>query len=133
MIRKKCSGSCSAAPPPDAVALAIEGTWIVTSRDGKRRKRCAVADVELLKDVMEMHFDRAVSDIQSTTNLLVRQTFGYQTHDLTLAHGQRNESFLGYRARLLSRRFPERGQLQQLLAARHLPQDLHENLRVHIL
>src|SRR6516165_9441009 len=127
MIRKKCSGSCSA-PPPGAVALAIEGSWIVASRDGKRRKRRAVADVELLKDVMEMHFDRAVSNIQSTSNLLVRQTFGYQTHDLTLAHGQRNESFLGYRARLLSRRLPERGQLQQLLAARHLPQDLHENL-----
>src|SRR5215475_10632143 len=132
MIRKKCSGSCSVAPPPGAIALAIERRWIVTSRDGKRRKRCAVADVELLKDVMEMHFDRAVSNIQSTTNLLVRQTFGYQTHDLTLAHGQRNESFLGYRARLLSR-LPERGQLQKLLAARHLPQDLHENLRVHIL
>ena len=55
------------------------------SRDSDRCERSPVADFQLLIDVMEMHLDGAVANIQSTANFLVRQTFGHQAHDLVLS------------------------------------------------
>ena len=54
-------------------------------RYGERREHCPVADFEFLIDVMEVLFDSAVGNIQPAPNFLVRQTFGYQAHDLVLS------------------------------------------------
>ena len=51
---------------------------------GERREHSPVADFKLLKNVMEMHLDGAVGNIQPTPNFLVGQSFGYQAHDLDL-------------------------------------------------
>ena len=62
--------------PPQALtpSAVISGRKIriVILGYGERRERCPVADVKLLKDVMKMHFDSAVRNIQSTPNFLVR-------------------------------------------------------------
>jgi hypothetical protein len=43
-------------------------------RYGERREHGSVADFKLLKDVMEMHLDGTVGNVQPTPNFLVRQT-----------------------------------------------------------
>src|SRR5215208_1618629 len=53
--------------------------------NGERREHCPIADFKLLKNVMEVLFDGPVGNIQPAPNLLVRQAFGHQTHDLSLA------------------------------------------------
>src|SRR5215470_10628581 len=58
---------------------------IVILRDSERRERCSVTNVKFLKNVMKMHLDGAIRDVQSAANFLVRQSFGHQTNDLTLA------------------------------------------------
>src|SRR5882757_4212954 len=60
-------------------------------RERQRRERRAVADGELLIDVMQMHLDGAVGDIELAPNLFVRQSFGDQMHNLTLALGQHRQ------------------------------------------
>ena len=52
---------------------------------GERREHGPVADFKLLIDVMEVHLDGAVGNIQPAPNFLVRQPFGHQGHDLALA------------------------------------------------
>jgi hypothetical protein len=42
-------------------------------RYGERRENCPVADFKVLKDVMEVHLDGAVGNIQPAPNFLVRQ------------------------------------------------------------
>ena len=54
-------------------------------RDSERCECCPVSDFQLLINVMEVHLDGAVANIQSTANFLVRQTFGHQAHDLVLS------------------------------------------------
>src|SRR3954466_9506572 len=51
----------------------------------KRREHRSVANFEFLKDVMEVHFDGAINNVQPAPYFLVRQPFGDQTHDLALA------------------------------------------------
>jgi hypothetical protein len=43
----------------------------IVVRYGERREHCPVADGELLKDVMKMHFDSAVSNVEPAPNFLV--------------------------------------------------------------
>ena len=54
-------------------------------RDSERCERGPVVDFQLLINVMEMNLDGTVAKIQSTADLLVRQTSGHQAHDLVLA------------------------------------------------
>src|SRR4051794_39347762 len=53
----------------------------------KRREHRSVANFELLKDVMQVHFDCAINNVQPPPYFLVRQPFGHETHDLALALG----------------------------------------------
>ena len=64
--------TASSPAPPTAFLISERTTRIVVLRDGERRERRPVADLEFLKDMMKMHFDRPVGNIQSTTNFLVR-------------------------------------------------------------
>ena len=64
---------------------------------GERREHCPVADFKLLKDVMEVHLDGAVDNIQPAPNFLVRQPFGHQTHDLALPVCQHRQHVLRVR------------------------------------
>ena len=57
-------------------------TPTVILRDRNGREYRPVADFKLLKDVMKMHLDGAVGNIQASANFLVRQPFGHQPHDL---------------------------------------------------
>jgi len=43
----------------------------------KRREHRSVANFELLKDVMEVHFDSAINNVQSPSYFLVRQPLGH--------------------------------------------------------
>ena len=81
------------------------------------------ADFELLEDVMEMHLDGTVGDIQPASNLLVRQSLGYQAHDLPLTACQHAQHVLSDRnmSSLLGFRLIGRRQPQQPLAIRDLP------------
>jgi hypothetical protein len=45
----------------------------------------ALPTLSVLINVMEMHLDGTVANIQLAANFLVRQTFGYQAHDLVLS------------------------------------------------
>ena len=51
-------------------------TAILQYRNGCERG--PVADFKLLKDVMKMHLDGAVADVQTAADFLVRQPFGHQ-------------------------------------------------------
>src|SRR5258705_13968452 len=75
----------------------------VIVRYGERREYCPVADCKLLKDVMEVHLDGAVDNIQPAPNFLVRQSLGHQTHDLALALCQNRQHVLRIRLPLLPR------------------------------
>jgi len=101
----------------------------------ERREQCPVADFKLLKNVMEMHLDGPVGNIQPTPNFLVGQSYRYQTHDLALTVRQ-------YRHYVLRKRNAFRrpghyligGRLrQQPLAIRDLAQGLHQRFGRHIL
>ena len=47
-------------------------TLIIIERQSKRREHRPVADFKLTKNVMEVHLDGAVGDIQPPCNFLVR-------------------------------------------------------------
>ena len=50
------------------------GILDVVSRYCERRERCAIADIKLLKDMMQMNLDRAVGKTQSAPDFLVRES-----------------------------------------------------------
>src|SRR2546430_3673940 len=61
-----------------------DDTSTVILRDRNGCEYRPVADFKLLKDVMKMHLDGAVRNLQASANFLVRQPFGHQPHDLAL-------------------------------------------------
>ena len=50
-------------------SAAISGSMFIRYRE--RRERCPVANLKLLKDVMKMHLDRTVRNMQATADLLI--------------------------------------------------------------
>ena len=62
---------------------------------GQRREGRTVADCELLINVMQVDLDGTVGNIQLASDLLVRQSFGYQAHDLAFALGQQRQYIFG--------------------------------------
>jgi len=67
---------------------------MIMVRYGQRREHGSVVDFKLLIDVMEVHFDRAIGNPQPAPNFLVRQSLGYQTHDLALTVRQHRQHAL---------------------------------------
>ena len=67
---------------------------MIILRDGERGEHCPVANVKFLKDVVKMHLDGTVRNIQPAPDFLVRQPFGHQSHDLALAICQCREHIL---------------------------------------
>ena len=105
---------------------------MIILRDGERSERCPVANVKFLKDVVKMHFDGAIRNIQPAPDFLVRQSFGYQTHDLTLPVCQRRQSFVRDCALLRKCRLTGRRLRQKFLTTSNFPQDLHQSIGVNI-
>src|SRR5260370_14160452 len=79
----RCYDRCSTAANPGNFISGRDAHAVIV-RYGERREHSPVADFKLLKDVMEVHLDGAVDNIQPPPNFLVRQPFGHQTHDLAL-------------------------------------------------
>ena len=105
-------------------------------REGQRCERCAIADRELLIDMMQMDLDRAVGNIQLASDLLVRQPFGYQAHDLTLSFGKHREHIFGACVAdgdILQAWGIGMCEWQQASASRDLPQALHQHMGRHLL
>ena len=55
----------------ESAAISFCAATVVLAKGDGREYR-AVADLKLLKDVMKMHLDGAVSNIQASSNFLVR-------------------------------------------------------------
>ena len=72
------------------------------------REHGPITDFKLLKHVVEVYFDRALGNVQLARNLLVRQTLGYQAHNLTLAVRQHRQHFFDFGAVYFSFPFGER-------------------------
>jgi hypothetical protein len=59
---------------PSSIARAMcQSSLLSFVQYGERREHCPVADFKLLIDVMEVHLDGAVGNIQAAPNFLVRQ------------------------------------------------------------
>jgi len=105
---------------------------VLILRDGKRGERCPVANFKFLKDVVKMHLDGTIRNIQSAPDFLVRQSFGYQTHDLTLPVCQRRQRFVRDYALLSKSRLGGRWLGQDSLTISDFPQDLHQSIGLNI-
>src|SRR5882672_5844009 len=125
---------CSTTASPGSLI----STWRnrpVILRYGERREHSPVADFKFLIDVMEVLFNGAVGNTQPAPNFLVRQPFGHQAHDLSLAVRENRQRILrDHNAPLLPRYGAIRSwQRQQSLVIRDLPQGLYQNFERHIL
>jgi hypothetical protein len=105
---------------------------MIILRDGERGEHCPVANVKFLEDVVKMHLDGTIRNIQPAPDFLVRQPFGHQTHDLTLPVCQRRQSFVRDCALLSKGRPAGRGRRQKSLTISNFPQDLHQSIGVNI-
>ncbi len=98
----------------------------VIVRYGERREHRPVADFKLLINVMQVHLDGAVGNIQPAPYFLIRQPFRHQSHDLALAVCQHRRHLLRDRdvPLLPLPRYSLIGgeQRRQPLAVRDLPQ-----------
>jgi hypothetical protein len=63
--RRPITGTLGISPPQTNVRIVI-------LRDSQRREHGAVTDFKLLKDVVKMHLDGAVGNIQPSSDFLVR-------------------------------------------------------------
>jgi hypothetical protein len=70
-----------------AATLALGGAPLFEFPDSQRR---SVVDCKLLKDAMQVDLDGALANVELASDLLVRQSFGYQMRNLAFTLGHRN-------------------------------------------
>ena len=94
-----------------------------------------ITDFKLLKYVVEVYFDCASGNVQLARNLLVRQTFGHESHDFALAAREHPQHFFNFGAvyflpvwREVLGRFRSRTG-----ALRHQPQGMQNGVGVCVL